>query len=61
MATFNQAPLGSLDLLAKQYFYTPEGKIDYILAGPDAIGRTFRQSMTYQAGKLIASSAWVQV
>lgn len=50
----------SLDSCAQALTYNTDGTVNYITAGPDHLGYTYRQTLTYTSGKVTGISAWVK-
>jgi hypothetical protein len=50
----------NLDSLAQQLFYNTDGTLNYVIAGPDQNGNSYKQTYTYTSGQLTGISAWVK-
>lgn len=50
----------SLDSCAQTLSYNGDGTLNFIIAGPDHLGFSYKQTLTYTSGKLTGVSAWVK-
>jgi hypothetical protein len=49
-----------IDELPQTLIYNADGTLNYVLAGPDQNGNTYKQTYTYTSGQLTGISAWVK-
>lgn len=49
-----------MNSLAQTLTYNGDGNLETVTVGPDRDGNSFRQTLTYTAGKVTGISAWVK-